>query len=443
MVRRSVAITFSVAACLLVGVVSFCAGWVASARAGGLLPGAVAATIGISQSAVMNSPSDARRQFEVFWDVWQLVDSEFYHNEPLDKQRMVYGAIKGMLASLEDDYTVFQEPDLAAQTREHMQGSFEGIGAYVRAENGVVRIDRPIKESPAERAGLRTGDVILKIDGKALAPQLKGLDDGEAASKTAALIRGPKGSTITLTLQREGRVFDVSLVRDDVPIISVQSQMVEGVAYIQISEFRARTTAELDAALEELLPQQPRGVVLDLRNNPGGFLTTAQEVLGRFYQGVALYESKSDGTVKQLDTMHGDGPKAYDLPMVVLINGNSASASEIVAGALRDQRPNTLLVGEKSFGKGSVQNIHTLRDGSSARITIAQWLTPAREAIQAVGIVPHREIPFSDAASYAVACVAERKPTVGQQCTDSQLYQALELASQGQLPATAAPAAQR
>jgi carboxyl-terminal processing protease len=444
MVRRSVAIISGAVACLLVAVVSFGLGWAASARNGGLLPGAFAAAIGVSQSALMGSPDDARPQFEVFWDVWQIVDSEFYHSEPLDKQKMVYGAIRGMLESLNDEYTTFQEPDLAAQTREHMQGSFEGIGTYVRVEEGRVLIDRPIKGSPAEKAGLRSGDAILKVDGQELAPLIRGLEAAEAATKAAALIRGPKGSTVVLELEREGKPFEVSLVRDDVPLISVNYQMVDGIAYVQITEFRARTTRELDEALAELLPQQPSGIVLDLRNNPGGFLQTAQEVLGRFYSGVALYERDSQGQFSQLDTIAGSNNGAFQLPMVVLVNGGSASASEIVAGALRDERPNTFLLGEKSFGKGSVQNIHTLRDGSSARITTAQWLTPDRDMIDKTGITPQYQVLPSDEARYAVTCVADRQPGESGICGDAQLFWALKLASGADAPppVTAVPAAQ-
>jgi carboxyl-terminal processing protease len=444
MVRRSVAIASGVVACLLVGVVAFCTGWVASARAGGLLPGALAAALGISQSALMNSPEDARPEFEVFWDVWQLVGSEFYHTDPLDKQKMVYGAVRGMLESLGDEYTTFQEPDLAAQTREHMQGSFEGIGTYVKVEEGRVKIDRPIKGSPAAKAGLRSDDVIVKVDGQELEPLVRGLEPGEAASKAASLIRGPKGSTVVLTLEREGQQFEVALVRDDVPLISVNYQFVGDTAYIQITEFRARTTEELDAALAELLPRRPTGIVLDLRNNPGGYLETAQEVLGRFYNGVALFERDSRGEFTQLNTIGGGRTEAYSLPMVVLVNSGSASASEIVAGALRDQRPNTFLLGEKSFGKGSVQNIHTLRDGSSARITIAQWLTPNKEQIHKVGLLPEYVVAPSDEARYAVVCVADRQPDAGGICGDAQLFWGLKLVTGAGAPppATAVPAAQ-
>jgi carboxyl-terminal processing protease len=337
-----------------------------------------------------------------------------------------------MLGALDDQYTTFQEPDIAAQSRESMQGSFEGIGAFLRVANGEMVIDRPIKGSPAIKAGLLAGDVIVAVDGAALAPQIAGLSEADATAKVAAKIRGPKGSVVTLSIRRApgASPFDVPITRDEVPIISVNAQMLDnGVAYIQITEFKATTTQLLDAALREIIPQHPRSIVLDLRNNPGGFLTTAQEVLGRFYDGVALYEEENDGIVKELKTIAGPPDlRIYDLPMVVLINGGSASAAEIVAGALRDVRPNTSLLGEKSFGKGSVQNIHQMRDGSSARITIAHWLTPNRSAIHKIGITPQYQVANSDEAQYAVPCVADRRPPEGrQECGDAQLRWGLRL----------------
>lgn len=425
MVRTSRAITIGVIVTLLVGVIAFAAGWV-SARLVGITPVDTLLAHLFNRELRRTTPESARADFAVFWQVWDLVHAEFYREKPLDQQAMVYGAIKGMLASLGDEYTVFQEPDLAAQNRESMQGRFEGIGAYLRVQNGAIVIDRPFRNSPAERAGLRAGDVVVAVDGEELAALIAGLPDEEATAKAAARIRGPKGTVVTLTIRRppNPQPFEVPIVRDEVPIITVHAQMLDNhVAYIQITEFKATTTQLLDEALRELIPQQPRSVVLDLRNNPGGFLTTAQEVLGRFYDGVALYERENGGIEKELRTIPGPADtRLYDIPMVVLINNGSASAAEIVAGALRDRRPNTILIGERSYGKGSVQNIHHLRDGSSARITIAHWLTPNRNEIHRIGITPQYEVAASDDAQYAVPCVADRRPVEGRTtCADAQL----------------------
>jgi carboxyl-terminal processing protease len=425
MIKTSHAIGYGFAAALLVGVIAFFGGWF-TARALGATP-IDTFVVGLgNQGAKQDVPEDLRSQFAVFWEVWDLVESEFYQTKPIDQQQLVYGAIEGMLLKLDDKYTSFQQPDLAAQSRESMQGKFEGIGAYLRIENGEVVIDRPIKNSPAAKGGILPGDVIVAIDGEPLQPLIEGLSDGDASAKAASKIRGPKGSKVTLTLRRPpaSETFELELIRDEVPLITVYGNMLDnGVAYIQITEFKATTTANLDEVLGELLPQKPRSIVLDLRNNPGGFLTTAQEVLGRFYDGVALYEEENGGITKELRTINGPAElRAYDVPMVVLVNAGSASASEIVAGALRDARPNTTLLGEKSFGKGSVQNIHQLSDGSSARITIAHWFTPNQSGIHEVGITPQYVVPASEDPQYAVACVAERRPPEGADtCSDAQL----------------------
>lgn len=429
MIRISHALAAGLLAVLLFAVAGFYVGW-HSAQSAGNVP--LATLIGSlnGDTAAGSEPSGLQEQFAVFWDVWGLVQNEYYHTEPLDQQQMVYGAIRGMLASLGDDYTTFQEPAAAAASRESLEGRFEGIGAYLKVENGTALIERPIRKSPAERAGLQSGDVIVAIDGEAIGSIIAGLDDAEASSAVVTRIRGPRGSVVVLTIERagEGAPFDVSITRDEVPLISVNADMLDhGIAYVQITEFKAPTTAELDEALAELLPQQPRALILDLRNNPGGFLDTAREVLGRFYSGIALYEEDSAGNVLELKTI--DAPehaRAYDIPLAVLVNGGSASAAEIVAGALREQRPGTVLIGETSFGKGSVQNIHQLRDGSSVRITIAHWLTPAQQEIHQIGITPDQQVPGSQEPQYVVPCVAENRPPEGQSfCSDAQFAAAL------------------
>jgi carboxyl-terminal processing protease len=390
------------------------------------------------------SPTEARNNFGIFWEVWGIVHHEFYHQEPLDQQQMVYGAIRGMLASLGDDYTIFQEPEDAERSHESMQGRFEGIGIYMGMENGEVLVSRPIKGSPAMKAGLQSGDVIVGIDGEEVALIIADMAEEEAVSEVANRIRGPKGSTVTLTIRRaaEGEpveaaeIFDVDIVRDEVPLLSVYSQMLAGnIAYIQITEFKATTNDELDEALHELLPQHPTGMILDLRNNPGGYLDTAQQVLGHFYDGVALYEEMNDSAPEPFYTSEVPADvQVVDMPLVVLINENSASASEIVAGGLRDERPGTILLGETSFGKGSVQNIHRLSDGSSVRITIAHWFTPDMDEIQEIGITPEYIVPASQEAEYTVPCIEEQQPPEDMEtCSDSQLWWGIKVL-QGDTP---------
>lgn len=436
---------------LLAGVlliVGFGAGWVSAIVFGGSLPleSNLTAYLGPGLAANRATPRELRDQFAVFWEVWNLVESEFYHRAPLDRQRMIQGAIRGMLESLGDQYTVYQEPDLAAQTQDHMQGKLGGIGTYLRIADGKAFIYKPIKSAPAAQAGLQQDDEIVAIDETQVAPLIAGLDANQATVKVAAKLRGQAGTSVKLSIRRAGGTpFDVLLTRADIVIPSVNSQLLSGdLAYIQISEFKATTTTEFDAALRDLLPHRPKGIILDLRNNPGGFLLNAQEVLGRLSDGVALYEDKNDTSLAELRTIAGSNDtRDFTTPLVVLVNGGSASASEIVAGALRDTRKATYLMGETTFGKGSVQNIHSLSDGGSARITIAHWLTPNKSEIHKLGIIPQFVVPYAEDPASAVPCVADRQPAQGQtSCADSQLAGAIRLLAEGQAPpTTVAPAA--
>jgi carboxyl-terminal processing protease len=444
MVRASHAFLVGSIAMFLVAIISFLGGWTA-ARTMGTIPLSTFVSSTFMGDTPEGTPAELDDQFAVFWDVWGLVHSEFYHTEPLDQQRMVYGSIRGMLAALGDDYTLFQEPEAAERSHESMQGSFEGIGVYMNFVENEVIVERPIKGSPAMKAGLQSGDIIVSVDGTDLAPLLAEKQEHEATDAVAKLIRGPKGSVVNLSIRRppETTPFDVSIVRDEVPLISVHAQMLnERTAYIQLTEFKASTTQELDEALRQLLPQQPAALVLDLRNNPGGLLTTAQEVLGRFYEGVALYEEMSDGSEETFHTISApQDVRAFDIPLLVLVNGNSASASEIVAGALRDMRPNTTLLGETTFGKGSVQNIHRLSDGSSVRITIAHWFTPNRDEIHKIGITPEYIVGAAQDPQYAVPCTEGQQPPEGQTtCSDAQLSWGLQFLESGAAPPPPPPA---
>ncbi len=420
---------------LLVGFVS---GWVGAT----VLSDTISLTrlvpaIGPGLVANQETPPTLRQQFRVFWEVWNLVEAEFYQRDRINHTRMIRGAISGMLASLDDPYTVYQEPELASQTNEHMQGRMGGIGTYLRITDGRAFLYKPIKGAPADVAGLRQDDEIVAIDGEPVAPMIAGLDVNEAAVKVAGKIRGPDGTQVRLTIRRQpdDQVFDVTITRAEIIIPSVEAQLADGgIAYIRIIEFKANTVPEFDQALRELLPQAPNGIVLDLRNNPGGFLDQARAVLGRLYNGVALYEQNSRGELTEIRTVSGD-IRAFDVPIVVLVNGGSASASEIVAGALRDGRANVTLIGEKTFGKGSVQNIYNLSDGSSARITFAHWLTPARIEIDKVGITPQYVIPYAEDPEAQTLCVGDRQPPPGATtCADNQLFYAIRFLQTGESP---------
>lgn len=439
MIRTSRAILAGALVSSIVACIAFIGGVAVALRWGQELP--LVATLA-PPPAARSTPASAADDFKVFWEVWQLVDQQFYHKEPLDYKKMTYGAITGMLKSLGDDYTGFDEPSDAAQRQERLSGQFEGIGAYVEYKDGKLLIVSPIEESPAEKAGLLAGDQVLKVDGKEIAPQLDGVDPTEAAGKAATIIRGPKGTPVTLTIFRattdETREF--SIIRDAIPLISVRTKLIAGnVAYLQVSEFKETTTAELDRALVTILEQKPVGLILDLRNNPGGYLHSAREMLGRFLpDGLALKEEFSDGSISDLSiTNNGRPPRTLDVPMVVLTNAGSASASEIVAGALQD-RERAILVGEKTYGKGSVQVIKELSDKSSARITIARWLTPNGDQIHQKGIAPHVYVPLLDEEQYRVE-LPQRRPADPASVNDAQLWWAIKVLTSEQRPAFPTP----
>jgi carboxyl-terminal processing protease len=335
-------------------------------------------------------PKDLEKQFKVFWETWDLVYEEYYGKAELDSQQMIYGAIRGMLNSLDDPHTSFLDPEQNRITSQDMSGKFEGIGASVDRKDDKLFIVALIDDSPALKAGLKPGDIIAQVDGTDTTP----LSIIEAVSR----IRGPKGTTVTLTIVREGveAPFEIKIVRAEIKFKTVTWKMLEGqIAYVKLSNnFGAETAADLARALSEARTQKAKGWIIDLRNNPGGYLDTAIQVASQFLKsGVVLYEQTGDGQRKPFPVRRGG--LATELPMVVLVNQYSASASEIVAGALQDAG-RAVLIGEKTFGKGSVQNVHDLSDGSSAHITIAHWLTPNGREINGQGLQPDIEVKLTD-----------------------------------------------
>jgi carboxyl-terminal processing protease len=440
MVRTSRAFLVGALVSGLIAVLAFVSGMAVALRWGDRL--SLVAAAGSTSAAQHGTPDKAEADFRVFWEVWNLVDSKFYTKEPLDYRKMTYGAIEGMLKSLGDDYTFFEEPKAADQTRERLSGQMEGIGAYVEHKDDKLLILSPIEGSPAEKAGLLAGDQILKVDDTEMSAFLEGVQGPEAARKAATLIRGEKGTSVKLLIFRESSntTFELSIVRDSVPLISVRSYLLDGnVAYVQVSEFKDTTTGELDKALKTLLAQKPKGLILDLRNNPGGLLTSGREMLGRFLPGgTALREEFSDGRVEELEILRdSDAADALEIPMIVLVNNGSASASEIVAGALHERQRATL-VGEKTFGKGSVQSIEPLSDGASARITIAHWLTPKGTEIHRKGIEPDYYVPFQQDDQYLVT-FPPRSPIDPTSAKDSQLWWAIKMLTSQERPAFVAP----
>lgn len=440
MVRKGRAVLIATLVTLIVAVIAFAGGVAVALRWGTALP--LVAALGPTSAAQRTTPTQLADQFRVFWEAWDAVEQQFYRTEPLDYRQMTYGAIRGMLQSLNDEYTGFDEPVDTAQRQERLAGTFEGIGAYIEYKDGKLLIVSPIEESPAEKAGIKAGDQILKVDDHDMADVLKGLDANAATSKAVSLIRGRRGTSVRLVIFRAetNQTLEFTITRDAIPLISVRGKRLAGnIGYLQVSEFKETTTAELDRALRELQAEPLAGLILDLRNNPGGYLHTAREMLGRFLpDGPALQERFGDGSVKTLSVLRsGDAASAFDVPLIVLINNGSASASEIVAGALHDRQRATL-VGEKTFGKGSVQSIRTLSDGSSVRITIAQWLTPNGTLIHKAGIAPDVYVPLLQDEQYRVV-LPQRRPTDPSQVNDSQLWWAIRLLSGAERPAFPTP----
>jgi len=327
------------------------------------------------------TPDELETLFVPFWEAWNIVHDQFV-DQPIDDQALMQGAIRGMMDALGDQQTFYMEPQVYENETSSLQGQYEGIGAYVDTEGDYLTIVSPIQGSPAELAGLLPGDKVIAIDGE----DMTGIAPEEARLK----VLGPEGTTVTLKVTREGEPspLEFTITRAQIDIRSAEGKMLEdNVGYVDINTFGEQTTQELRAALDDLLKQNPRGIIIDLRNNPGGYLSTSVEVASEFIdEGVILYEQYGDGRRDEHKAL-GNG-QATDIPLVVLINQGSASASEILAGALQDYERATL-VGVKSFGKGSVQNWVPLSNNQgAARVTIARWLTPDERLIDHLGLTP-------------------------------------------------------
>lgn len=319
--------------------------------------------------------------FKQFWETWDMVKSK-YVDQPVDDVDLFYGALEGLVQGLDDPYSEYFPPQEAKEFVESLTGEFDGIGAEIGKRDGQLVIIAPIANSPAERAGIKAGDMIFLIDKE----DVSALSIDEAVSK----IRGKKGTQVTLTIasKEDTQVRDVVITRDTIVIPTIVSEMkTGGIAYVRMSAFSDDTDVELKKAVKDLLVQKPKGFILDLRSNPGGYLDTAVNVASLWIPSgpVVLEGSEKTGTTALNAT--GKDALLTNVPTVVLIDGGSASASEIIAGALQDTKKATI-VGQTSFGKGSVQDVQPLPDGSAIKLTIARWYTPNGRQIDKEGIVP-------------------------------------------------------
>jgi carboxyl-terminal processing protease len=333
-----------------------------------------------SPAPTIEIPAETGATFDLFWEAWDLIQQDFYGDLPTEAE-LTYGAIRGALNTLDDPFTAFIEPQTAAINREDDSGSFEGIGAYVTMRDGRLEIVNTFKGQPAEEAGLRRGDIVLQVDDTPI--------ENMSIYEAITLIRGPAGTPVHLTVLREGEEpFEVEIIRTRIDIPVLESEMLEdGIAYVHLLEFSSDASIRMADAIEELLDQNPKGLILDLRGNPGGWLNEAILTTGLFLPTgeEVLIERLKDGSERNFETT--DAPVAQGIPMVVLVDGGSASASEIVAGALQDHS-RAVLIGEKTFGKGSVQLPHELSNGAELRVTIARWFTPNDRAIHGEGLEP-------------------------------------------------------
>lgn len=327
--------------------------------------------------------------FSLFWDTWHLIEEKHVSRQELDTQSMLYGAIAGMVKGIEDPYTVFMDPNESQKFLEGMSGEFEGIGAEIGIRDDVLTVIAPLEGTPAKQAGLKSGDKILKID-KTLTVDL-------SVDEAVMLIRGPKGTDVVLTISRNGldQTKEIKITRGTIKIPVLKLVYHDEIAQIKLYEFTQNSALEFAKAAQEILLKDSQGIILDLRNNPGGYLDLAVDIAGWFLpqgQVVAIEDFGNDKSSKY----YSPGPTSFiDMPVVVLINQGSASASEILAGALRDNRE-IKLVGEKSFGKGSVQELDSLSGGSSLKLTIARWLTPAGRSIQDAGLEPDYVVEITE-----------------------------------------------
>jgi carboxyl-terminal processing protease len=327
--------------------------------------------------------------FIPFWETWDIVHEQFV-DQPVDDEALMQGAIHGLLESLGDPNTSYMDPEQYEQANMRYEGEYEGIGAYIDTSGEYVTIISTMLGSPAEAVGLMPGDQVMAVDGEDMA----GID----GSLVIRRILGPAGTEVILTIRREGvaEMMDFEITRAKITLTSVNSEMLENdIAYVQLNDFGIRTTQEFRDALEELISGDTRGLILDLRGNPGGLLSTSIEVTSEFLaEGIVLTERFGDGNTQVYEVEPGG--IATDIPLVVLINGGSASASEIVAGAIQDTERG-ILIGETTFGKGSVQIWTPLSNESGAiRVTIARWYTPNDRQIAEIGLTPDIEVLFTE-----------------------------------------------
>jgi carboxyl-terminal processing protease len=359
-----------------------------------LLAAIIALSFGAGCVLGVKTSTSQQLHLDIVEEAWDILSQDYVDRTQLDANKLTQGAVKGMVEALNDPYTSYLDTTAYELWVRNLEGKFEGIGAYVESKNEQITIIAPVPDSPAERAGIRSGDVILEIDGKST--------EGMSLIEAVLNIRGPKGTPVTLTVLHQGETEPevVTIVRAEIELLSVHSEMKEGIAYIKITYFSERTAQELAPVLENI-NQQATGIILDLRSNGGGILDTVIDVAGFFlHEGVVMDMVDNQGK-HTVYSVKGNR-LATDLPMVVLVDGYSASGSEVLTGALQDYGRATI-AGARTFGKGSVNILRRLKDGSGIYITTARWLTPNGRLIEGKGLDPdHTLAEGVDAVQWAI-----------------------------------------
>jgi len=336
----------------------------------------------VNQGSPWFSSSPKESEFDLVREAWQVIVNDYVNSDDIDLSKLSQGAIKGMIEALDDPYSAYFNVEQYKLSEYSLEGSFGGIGVEISyTSEGQLRIIAPIVGTPAYAAGIMPGDVIVAIDGEPTA----GMDMVEAVMK----VRGEIGEQVTLSILHAGEEIpeDYTITREKIELSSVISKMLaDNIAHIEISYFSSRTGSEMVAALEDIAVNDVKGVILDLRNNPGGVLTSAVTVASQFLEeGAVTYVIYGDGHEEPWNVE--EGGLVPDLPLAVLVNGNSASASEVVAGALQDHSRG-IIIGNQTYGKGVVNQFAQLTDGSAIYITTARWFTPDKHQIEGEGITP-------------------------------------------------------
>ena len=321
---------------------------------------------------------ETNEAFVPFWEVYDLVQTRYFE-QPIDDDILAEGAINGLLATLDDPHTRYLSPQDEIAEREGFEGEIQGIGVEVTSEDGNITVVSPIEGSPAYDAGLRPGDILREAEDIDLTDM--------SIMEAAQLIRGPVGTTVSLLIERDGETFEIEIERDVIKIDSVRGEILdENIAYVRLSHFGTRTSQELDGVLSDLLAQEPDGLILDLRRNPGGALDAVVDIADEFLpKSTVLIQEFADGIEREYNA--SDKGAVEEIPLVVLIDEGSASASEVLAGAIQDH-DRGVLIGQTTFGKGTVQTWQELSNGGGVRITFARWLTPDEHWVDEEGLEP-------------------------------------------------------